>query len=706
MASNVEVLESFDLGYGFIPEEFLVENGDEYYFRNIQNGKDNNDYRHLTSDEIKILEEQLNKCKNWDDVLVSEPFNPHLISNTSFYGLVRIGKLDGRVLRFHDFAIEQGITNSRIISCDIQDYVAVHDVKYLSHYIVKSYSILHRIGEMQTTNHAKFGIGVIKEGESVDVRIDIGVRNENLGRKIYPFLSMTCADAMLYSTYRSDSILMEKLDEFTKDTLDNRRGYYGIVDEKSVLKECLIIKDVNFGKGCYVKGANKLKNLTIDSALDQATQIGEGVELVNGIINKGCHVFYGVKAVRFIMQDCSNLKYGARLINSVLGDNSTISCCEVLNNLVFPSHEQHHNNSFLISSLIMGQSNMAAGANIGSNHNSRANDGELIAGRGFWPSLSSSLKFNSRFASFTLIVQGNYPNEINLIFPFSMLSGNIRDDVRCVMPAYWWLYNMYALERNSYKTKKRDRRKYVRQVIESDYLAPDTVYEMIEARAYLERIVKSTANKDINSILLSDELPVLEVEGIENKKKVNLIKWKEGYRAYYDMLLYYSVSTLLESPYSIKELEAEKPKIEKFVNMGGQLIREERVFDLILKIREGEIRSWDEIHRFYQVEQSNYLKDKCKNAIAVLNYLYSVSRLSDVEIEDAKKKSQIIRAYIEEQIFITKDKDYKNEYRLITYNNTEERDVILGTLKENEFIEESRKKSLEFYEKLKAFKYS
>lgn len=83
------------------------------------------------------------------------------------------------------------------------------------------------------------------------------------------------------------------------------------------------------------------------------------------------------------MGDNSQLKYGARLINSYLGDNSTISCCEVLNSLIFPAHEQHHNNSFLCASTVLGQSNMAAGATIGSNHNSRGADGELLAGRGF-----------------------------------------------------------------------------------------------------------------------------------------------------------------------------------------------------------------------------------------------------------------------------------------------------------------------------------
>ena len=101
--------------------------------------------------------------------------------------------------------------------------------------------------------------------------------------------------------------------------------------------------------------------------------------MVNGITGYGCRIFYSVVATRFVLGDNCNLKYGARLIHSVLGDNSTISCCEVLNNLIFPAHEQHHNNSFLVAACVKGQSNMAAGATIGSNHNSRTNDNEVVA---------------------------------------------------------------------------------------------------------------------------------------------------------------------------------------------------------------------------------------------------------------------------------------------------------------------------------------
>src|SRR6266705_1665786 len=240
---------------------------------------------------------------------------------------------------------------------------------------------------------------------------------------------------------------MKKFKEFTQKQFDNKRGYYGKIGDRTVIKNSKILKDVWIGSDAYVKGANKLKNLTINSSPEEKSQIGEGVELVNGIIGLGCRIFYGVKAVRFILASHSQLKYGARLINSYLGNNATISCCEVLNSLIFPAHEQHHNNSFLCAALIMGQSNMAAGATIGSNHNSRGADGEIITGRGFWPGLSVTLKHNSRFASFNIISKGNYMSELNIPFPFSLIVTDEHENQLNIMPGYWFMHNMYALAR-------------------------------------------------------------------------------------------------------------------------------------------------------------------------------------------------------------------------------------------------------------------
>ena len=107
--------------------------------------------------------------------------------------------------------------------------------------------------------------------------------------------------------------------------------------------------------------------------------------------------------------------------------------------MIFPFHEQHHNSSFLIAATLLGQSNIAAGATIGSNHNSRSPDGEIIAGRGFWPGLCSDFKHNSKFASFTLVAKGSYENELNIMYPFSLVSKDNEGQKISIIPAYWFL---------------------------------------------------------------------------------------------------------------------------------------------------------------------------------------------------------------------------------------------------------------------------
>ena len=123
---------------------------------------------------------------------------------------------------------------------------------------------------------------------------------------------------------------------------------------------------------------------------------------------------------------------------------------------------------------------------MGSNHNSRANDGEIEAGRGFWPGLCTTLKHSSRFASFTLLAKGDYPAELNIPLPFCLLSDDCTNDRLAVMPAYWWMYNMYALARNTWKFQTRDKRKTRTQKIELDSLAPDTAEEIFQALHLLE----------------------------------------------------------------------------------------------------------------------------------------------------------------------------------------------------------------------------
>jgi carbonic anhydrase/acetyltransferase-like protein (isoleucine patch superfamily) len=267
---------------------------------------------------------------------VSAQFDPQLVKQCSFFGLVRIGKLEPLSLGFHNLSLSVGLYNSTIISCDFGDNVCIHHVNYLSHFVVGSEVMIANVNELATTSTAKFGNGIIKDGETEAQRIWLEICNENGGRKVLPFDGMLTADAFLWSKYRSDEKLMNAFHSFTEKKFDSARGHYGIIGDRTVIKNCKMIKDVLIGSDAYIKGANKIKNVTINSNDQASTQIGEGCELVNGIIGVGCRIFYGVKAVRFFMASHSQLKYGARLINSYLGNNATISCCEVLNSLIYP----------------------------------------------------------------------------------------------------------------------------------------------------------------------------------------------------------------------------------------------------------------------------------------------------------------------------------------------------------------------------------
>lgn len=718
------------LGFGFIDPAFIPKGKDEYYLRNRQH-RTKTRYRKLTAKEIQVLVRNDNSADDWNNLEVSPLFEPKLVKRCSFFGKIRIGKLEPFFHEFNNLRMPVGIYNSTIISCDIGDNVVIDQISFMSHIITGNDVMLVNIKELSSTDHAKFGNGVVKIGEDPSVRIWMELANENGGRKVLPFNGMLAADAWIWSKYRDDKKLLDKFQEFTDDKFDRKRGYYGKIGDRTVIKNCDIIKDAWIGSDAYIKGANKLKNITILSSPEASTQIGEGCELVNGIVGYGNRIFYGVKSVRFVMGTNAQLKYGARLINSYLGDNSTISCCEVLNSLIFPGHEQHHNNSFLCAATIQGQSNMAAGATLGSNHNSRAADGELVAGRGFWPGLCVSIKHNSTFASYTLLAKGDFQYELNVPIPFSLVSNSLDNKELHIMPGYWFSYNLYALARNSEKFVDRDKRLDKTIYLEYDFLAPDTINELLQGlsilessvgRAFQSKTKKATAKNDMvvgrKELLAAakwiENTPIY-LENIENSKRpVKLLKVQAAYDNFRKLVLYYCIKELIGSTRSYNNflkssqalLQKNKGKREDWINVGGQLVRKKALEQLKSGIKNGKIRSWDEIHEWYQQQSKKYKLDKLNHAAAVLLEItiiepdqFNKKRLLSL-LEEAKE----IENWIARQITHSRQKDYLNPFRKMLYETEAEMKEVIGKLEENPFIQKQNEKRQKFTNQIEMIK--
>ena len=731
---KVTIIDYDRIYKNFIDEKYLHDGHDEYYYRDQQVKKPAGGWRHLHTDEIERLVKNSNSATNWDDIWVTDEFDTAMIRNNRFFGKVRIGRVRREILQYHDLRVPIGITDSSIISCDIGNDVAIHDVHYMANYIIGDRCILFNIQELSTTDHSKFGNGTVKEGEPEEVRVWLEVMNEIGTRRIMPFDGMITADAYLWAKYTDDTKLQQRLAEITQASVDFHRGYYGTIGEGCVIKNCWILKDAKVGPCCYIKGASKLKNVTINSSAEEPSQIGEGVILVNGVTGYGCRIFYSAVATRFVLGDNCTLKYGARLIHSVMGDNSTISCCEVLNNIIFPSHEQHHNNSFLISACVMGQSNMAAGATIGSNHNSRATDGEIVASRGFWPGLCSSVKHSSRFASFTLLSKADYPNEMDIRLPFCLVSNNVAKDELHLMPAYWWMYNMYALARNTSKYQKRDKRKRKIQNIEFETLAPDTVEEIIEGRKLLEVwVAKSYLRsqgenpdgyeyynlRECGKNLLDNEpytvnkLEILGDKVEKSRRKVVIDKALKAYHAYGDMITYYAMKTILKYLEAHPETNMETivnsmrgKRLRKWINLGGQTMPEEDVDQLRADIRDGVLNTWEEIHQRYNKLWIDYQQEKLRHAYFALMFLYKDD--ADVMTEEMwhenLDKAVQIQQFICNQVYESRKKDYDNEIRSTTFRNEAEKLAVVGRIDDVSFVKQIREETEEFKQLVQKYK--
>ena len=329
---------------------------------------------------------------------------------------------------------------------------------------------------------------------------------------------------------------------------------------------------------------------------------------------------------------------------------------------------------------------MAAGATIGSNHNSRAADGEIVAGRGFWPGLCVSLKHNSKFASFTIIAKGDFPAELNIPVPFSLVSNDVAHDKLIVMPGYWFMYNMYALARNAWKYVDRDRRTEKIQRIEYDFLAPDTINELFNAVKFLEKLKVNAAG-------------VAEVTGWENTaRKTELYKVPQAIKIFKELIRYYGTIEILNhmqrnnlfSFDALKKTLSAKIERSEWLNIGGQLIQKEEVERLKRDTKSGKIKSWEELHLFYRQQGRAYTNDKLNHGYTSLLEILNITPKQFTPALFKKLLQQAIdtKEWMCKGIFDSRAKDYNSPYRKMVYDTNKEMNNVMGRLEDNSFIQQ------------------
>jgi hypothetical protein len=333
------------------------------------------------------------------------------------------------------------------------------------------------------------------------------------------------------------------------------------------------------------------------------------------------------------------------------------------------------------------------------------------------------------------MAKGDYPAELNIPIPFSLVSNDVSKDKLVVMPAYWFMYNMYALARNEEKYKARDKRKEKKQQIEYEFLAPDSINEIFNAlhllKKYTGQAFANKQNKKLSDqqlvslgekILEAKEPVVDELEILANDfenagRNVVLIKVQQAYTIFKELIIYYGINQLLQFSWANKITGWEKlysslplrARRSSWQNVGGQLLPQPAVNTLKKDIATGEIKSWDEVHSFYRQNASVYSDQKLQHGFASL---LEITGLKPAAFDKKNfrlliKEALATREWMVKGIFDSRAKDYHNPFRKMVYETRRQMESVIGKLDDNSFIKSKiaemkdyRKKTNELLKKI------
>jgi hypothetical protein len=273
---------------------------------------------------------------------------------------------------------------------------------------------------------------------------------------------------------------------------------------------------------------------------------------------------------------------------------------------------------------------------------------------------------------------------------------------------------MYALARNAWKFAARDQRTDKDMLLEFDFLAPDTVSEILQGIKLLEKWVSESLGGGDGKAWLQDPANAsnplaIYATGIENtKRRTRIAKAHKAYQIFHDLLNYHAAKEWLatserhpdKSPAELLQATLKNATaIQVWENLGGQLIPSGVIQDMKNDVKSGKITRWKQVHEFYEKQAALYPDQKFENA---LNGLLQINPHAFDNIPAWINRAIATSDFLTAGIERSRAKDYEDPFRLAMFGNAKELDAVIGEVKDNEFIQEAKVKAVVFREKLES----
>lgn len=465
--------------------------------------------RPLKKEEIKVLEKNGNYSSDWKKVNVLEGFDPARIRNSIFDGEIIIGNLKGEV-EFEGINFPFGIYESFISNCVILGPCLIYKVQFLKGYIIKSGVIIYNTGRVVFQPESSMGNGI-----ELSLGIEIG------GREVKAFADITLEIAEKIATLRSDKELLSEYEKFIQDYLSNIRVKNSVLSENCKIISTLEVKNVFMGQYSEIKNATRVENVTLLSNEEELTEIKDGSIVENSILQWGSKVESLSIVSDSVLTEHSHVERHGKVSKSLLGPNTGVAEGEVTASLVGPFVGFHHQALLIAAFWPEGKGNVGYGANVGSNHTSKAPDQEIWCGEGTFFGLGTNIKFpaNFRKAPYSIIATGVTTLPCKIEFPFSLINSpaitlpGVSPAFNEIIPGWVLSNNLFTIKRNEGKYRKRNKAR--RSKFDFEVFRPDIIDLMITARDRLKNV------SDIKEFYLEKDIPGLGKNYLleENRKK-------------------------------------------------------------------------------------------------------------------------------------------------------------------------------------------
>lgn len=136
------------------------------------------------------------------------------------------------------------------------------------------------------------------------------------------------------------------------------------------------------------------------------------------------------------------------------------------------------------------------------------------------------------------------------------------------------------------------------------------------------------------------------------------------------------------------------------------MLPEARLDSLLHAIRSGTYTTWNDVHAFYLSNTNEYKQQKLGHALASLHEVmaWKEQGLKGEAFSSVIDQSLATKAWMTENIYASRAKDYESSFRQMVYNNKEEMEEVIGKLEENVFIAQQREELEVLKDKLERVK--